>query len=73
MREINFGLREMNFELREINFGLRELKFELREINLSCEVLDSQSHRTVPFSKRFHHLYNMIYIIMIIVFDNIMM
>ena len=45
LREMKFGLREMNFELREMNFGLRELKFGLREINLSCEVLDSQSHR----------------------------
>ena len=42
---MNSELREMNFELREMNFGLRELKFELLEINLSCEVLDSQSHR----------------------------
>ena len=47
LREMKFGLREMNFELREMNFGLRELKFGLREINLSCEVLDSQSHRTI--------------------------
>ena len=46
LREMKFGLREMNFELREMNFGLRELKFGLREINLSCEVLDSQSHRS---------------------------
>ena len=50
LREMKFGLREMNFELREMNFGLRELKFGLREINLSCEVLDSQSHRTLCFS-----------------------
>ena len=28
-----------------MNFELREMKFGLREINLSCEVLDSQSHR----------------------------
>ena len=49
---INFGLREMNFELHEINFELRDISQELREMNfgmreikLSCEVLDSQSHR----------------------------
>ena len=46
--ETYLELREMNFELREMNFGLRELKFGLREINLSCEVLDSQSHRNLP-------------------------
>ena len=39
---MKFGLREMNFELREMNFGLRE-------INLSCEVLDSQSHRSFDY------------------------
>ena len=49
LREMKFGFREMNFELREMNFGLRELKFGLREINLSCEVLDSQSHRTIRY------------------------
>ena len=46
LSEMNSELREMKFGLREMNFGLRELKFGLREINLSCEVLDSQSHRT---------------------------
>ena len=51
LREMNFELREMNFELREMNFGLRELKFGLREINLSCEVLDSQSHRNIRNKK----------------------
>ena len=57
LREMNFELREMNFELREMNFGLRELKFGLREINLSCEVLDSQSHRRILFgSFRHPHL-----------------
>ena len=35
-----FRVRDMNFELREMNFGLREIK-------LSCEVLDSQSHRRI--------------------------
>ena len=45
--KMNSELREMNFELHEMNFGLRELKFGLREINLSCEVLDSQSHRRI--------------------------
>ena len=50
LREMKFGLREMNFELREMNFGLRELKFGLREINLSCEVLDSQSHRNPGYT-----------------------
>ena len=44
-RRRKFQLSEMNSELREMNFGLRELKFGLREINLSCELLDSQSHR----------------------------
>ena len=29
-----------------MNFELREMKLGLREIKLSCEVLDSQSHRT---------------------------
>ena len=36
----------MNLKLREMNFWLREKKkIEVREMNLSCEVLDSQSHR----------------------------
>ena len=48
-RRRKFQLSEMNSEMREINFGLRELKFGLREINLSCEVLDSQSHRKNGF------------------------
>ena len=46
-RRRKFQLSEMNSELREMKFGLRELKFGLREINLSCEVLDSQSHRNL--------------------------
>ena len=49
LRKMKLELREMNFELREMNFGLRELKFGLREINLSCEVLDSQSHRILSY------------------------
>ena len=31
-----------------MNFELREMKLGLREIKLSCEVLDSQSHRRIP-------------------------
>ena len=35
-----------------MNFELREMKLGLREIKLSCEVLDSQSHRTFIIEKR---------------------
>ena len=47
LSEMNSELLEMKFGLREMNFELREMNFGLREINLSCEVLDSQSHRNI--------------------------
>ena len=49
LMETYLELREINFELREISWELCEMNFELREIKLSCEVLDSQSHRKKHF------------------------